>query len=201
MRTYVRTHAHSLAMQEVACERVIPKIVCTRASFCDDDLDNEANNNNNNNSISITNNNNNCEGKRSGHLARQKKIARSRVRRNSRRLTLPASECGRRSSSSSRSPSPICPPRSQRSADVAEDEEVKNLRNCCEAPGYRQYLELLDVPTLFGNNVEWSEPSGDDLSSEWDSDQSFKSEKIEDEEIDNRTVVTKVHITNVKDLL
>ncbi|OXU23897.1 hypothetical protein TSAR_008642 [Trichomalopsis sarcophagae] len=58
-----------------------------------------------------------------------------------------------------------------------------------KASGYRQYLELLDVPSLYWNNVEWSEPSGDDLSSEWDSDQSFKGEKIDDEEIENRAVV------------
>ncbi|XP_016844038.1 inositol-trisphosphate 3-kinase B isoform X1 [Nasonia vitripennis] len=183
-------------MQEVVqCERRIPRIICTRASFCDDDLEPESNNNNNNNNnhaSHVNNNNNNNNNKvHQSHMARQKKIARSRVRRNSRRLTLSASDC-RRSSSSSRSPSPIvcaAEKRSQRSADVAEDEAAKNLLNCCEASGYRQYLELLDVPSLYWNNVEWSEPSGDDLSSEWDSDQSFKCEKIDDEEIENRPVV------------
>lgn len=191
--THTETHTIKVTMQEVVqCKRVIPRIVCTRASFCDDDLETESNNNH---SDHINNNSNKNIKVHQSHMARQKKISRSRVRRNSRRLTLSASDC-RRSSSSSRSPSPIvcaAEKRSQRCTDVAEDEAAKNLMNCCEAPGYRQYLELLDVPSLYWNNVEWSEPSGDDLSSEWDSDQSFKGEKIDDEEIENRLVV-KVYI-------
>ena len=144
-------------MQEAAREgRVIPLIVCTRASLCDEEPEPEANNNNG------------CEPRsKPSALARQRKIARSRVRRNSRRLS--ALDCARRSASSSRSPSPMAPRE--------------------PAPGYRQYLELLEVPAC----PEWSENSGDDLSSEWDSDQSARSGKLtDDEEIENRPIVVKV---------
>lgn len=129
-------------MQET-CERVIPKIVCTRPSFteicniCDEDFDKK----------------------------RQKRVARSRVRRNSRRLSINAD---RRSSSSSRSPSPskytfwdYCRPN-----DQPDFQPLDNSNNCS---GYKQYLQLLQVPQA--NNLEWgSETSADDLSSEWDSD-------------------------------
>ncbi|KOX72437.1 Inositol-trisphosphate 3-kinase B [Melipona quadrifasciata] len=43
------------------------------------------------------------------------------------------------------------------------------LENCS---GYQQYLRLLEVPQV---NLEWGESSGDDLSSEWDSDHADKS--------------------------
>ncbi|XP_076757204.1 inositol 1,4,5-triphosphate kinase 2 isoform X1 [Xylocopa sonorina] len=43
------------------------------------------------------------------------------------------------------------------------------LVNC---PGYQQYLRLLEVPQT---NLEWGEGSGDDLSSEWDSDYTERS--------------------------
>lgn len=38
--------------------------------------------------------------------------------------------------------------------------------------GYQQYLQLLQVPQ---NNLEWGEGSGDDLSSEWESDHTDRS--------------------------
>lgn len=43
------------------------------------------------------------------------------------------------------------------------------LENCS---GYQQYLRLLEVPQI---NLEWGEGSGDDLSSEWDSDHTDRS--------------------------
>ena len=43
------------------------------------------------------------------------------------------------------------------------------LENCS---GYQQYLRLLEVPQV---NLEWGEGSGDDLSSEWDSDYADRS--------------------------
>ncbi|OAD62546.1 Inositol-trisphosphate 3-kinase B [Eufriesea mexicana] len=43
------------------------------------------------------------------------------------------------------------------------------LDNCS---GYQQYLKLLEVPQT---NLEWGEGSGDDLSSEWDSDYTDRS--------------------------
>lgn len=43
------------------------------------------------------------------------------------------------------------------------------LENCS---GYQQYLRLLEVPQV---NLEWGEGSGDDLSSEWDSDHADRS--------------------------
>ncbi|XP_014207858.1 inositol-trisphosphate 3-kinase A [Copidosoma floridanum] len=131
-------------MQEVSCERVIPKIVYTRASLCDEELELDWES---------------SSRKSQSSLARQKRIARSRVRRNSRRSAsscLSASDY-RRSSSSSRSPSPV---RRQKGGDE----------------GYRQYLLDVPAPVLGnGNGLEWGENcSGDDLSSEWDSDQSAK---------------------------
>jgi hypothetical protein len=78
---------------------------------------------------------------------------------------------------------------------MSKDEVAKNRINYCQASGYKQYLELLDVPDFFGSNVEWSEPSGDDLSSEWDSDQSARGDRlIDDEDIDSRIPSTKVRI-------
>lgn len=43
------------------------------------------------------------------------------------------------------------------------------LENCS---GYQQYLRLLEVPQV---NLEWGDGSGDDLSSEWDSDHADRS--------------------------
>ncbi|XP_076244088.1 inositol 1,4,5-triphosphate kinase 2 isoform X1 [Calliopsis andreniformis] len=52
--------------------------------------------------------------------------------------------------------------------DLISGEQV--CLNGCS--GYQQYLRLLEVPQT---NLEWGEGSGDDLSSEWDSDYTDKS--------------------------
>lgn len=138
-------------MQEAPRVVVIPRIVCTRPSVCEDDDNNNCNSDVN---LKTTRNNNNC------NVSRQRKIARSRVRRNSRRLQA----CRGSSSSSSRSPSP-----NHRNTN-------NNLRRNSHAitTGYKQYLELLQVPTCAnGHSLEFAEASDNDLSSEWsDSDQS-----------------------------
>ena len=133
-------------MQAIHQDRVIPKIICPHHHYVHEDYDNLIN----------------CEkqqNSRNLNFIRQRKISRTRVRRNPKRLininnnNHNNNELLRRSSSSSsRSPSPI------------RKEPV--------VTGYKQYLELLQVPS---NGLEFGEASGDDLSSEWDSDQSFKS--------------------------
>ena len=157
-------------------ERVIPTIVCPQQHLFEDT-----------DHLII------CERQNRQGLARQRKIARSRVRRNSRRQLTPCNTANvnnstnvnsnnscepssrRSSSSSSRSPSPV-------RTRIHSDDDGKAGENSEPAKGYKQYLELLQVPSANGQgNLEWSEPSGDDLSSEWDSDQSFKSLRIEDD--------------------
>lgn len=146
-----------LRMQET--EMMVPTIVCTRASFSDcgshheDDSANEK-------KLSL----------------KQRRIARPKARRNSRRLSIPID---RHSPSSSRSPSPI----SHSCIDKIQDtigklqksravELSKNARSRENISGYGQYAKLLSVPQIFSSSIEWGEPSGDDLSSEWESDQS-----------------------------
>lgn len=91
---------------------------------------------------------------------RQLRLARTRSRcSNSKRC-----ERDESTSSSSRSPSP--------SKRAAEQQQCTT--------GYQQYLnQLLKVPQwdYSSNGLEYGEASGDDLSSEWDSDQS-ESKKI-----------------------
>ncbi|CAD1479665.1 unnamed protein product [Heterotrigona itama] len=162
----------------------------------------------------------------------QRRITRSKSRRRSRRLSSSIVE-HRRSTSSSRSPSPSClssqSEQDQLHREVNENDEerkdciVERLRNsfieckdqerkslklkthgtgvsvrsdeihlehkrsprcnkcqsnkgdeaCLEnCSGYQQYLRLLEVPQV---NLEWGEGSGDDLSSEWDSDHADRS--------------------------
>lgn len=190
-------------MQQVTCERIVPKIIYTRASLCDDDLELNENSLLNNKKCSITTTFNN-----SINLARQKKISRSRVRRNSKRssssstlLTNDQFFCRRSSSSSSNSQNSSSRRKKQFHSDDDDDvdqdyynnnDDDKNNRyfnnknNKSTVGGYGQYL--LDVPAFNGNHCEWSEPSGDDLSSEWDSDQSLKSDKTNNinDEIQNQ---------------
>ncbi|KAG7198703.1 hypothetical protein KM043_001698 [Ampulex compressa] len=120
---------------------------------------------------------------------RQRRFVRSRNRRNSRRLLANFLDRGS-SSSSSRSASP-CPserdarPRGWRAVEVEGEvegegegegeerrEEAEDDPEEDRCPGYRQYLRLLAVPQ---SPLEWAEASGDDLSSEWDSDYTDRS--------------------------
>lgn len=55
-------------------------------------------------------------------------------------------------------------PRCSKCTRAQNNKEEACLNNCS---GYQQYLRLLEVPQA---NLEWGEGSGDDLSSEWDSD-------------------------------
>ncbi|XP_076669795.1 inositol 1,4,5-triphosphate kinase 2 isoform X1 [Andrena cerasifolii] len=55
-------------------------------------------------------------------------------------------------------------PRCSKCTRAQNSKEEACLNNCS---GYQQYLRLLEVPQA---NLEWGEGSGDDLSSEWDSD-------------------------------
>ncbi|XP_028981798.1 inositol-trisphosphate 3-kinase A isoform X2 [Diachasma alloeum] len=140
-------------------ERIIPTIVCTKASFNDCGSHHE---------------DDSAGDKR---MMKQRRIARPRVRRNSRRLSITID----RHSSSSRSPSPIPHPRvdkiqgtigkAQRPKASLGAQSVMN-GDWGKCSGYRQYAQLLDVPQVFSSSIEWGEPSGDDLSSEWESDQS-----------------------------
>lgn len=135
-------------------DHVIPTIVCTRVNFGENGLHTDE----------IE-----CERK-----SKNKRIARSRTRRNSRRLSINLA----RSSSSSRSPSPLATKYRSSSDDLkrAEVQQEADVNVPFGSPGYREYLQLLNVPTLgYAQNLEWSENSGDDLSSEWDSDQSARS--------------------------
>lgn len=161
------------------CERLIPKIVCTKANFTD--------------SCVVLHHEDEilCEKRL---LTRQRRIGRPRVRRNSRRLSITQD---RHSSSSSRSPSPS--PNTHQTR-LTSDIPVSQTRFNCDfindkfeghllvdninssinntTSGYGQYLQLLQVPqSSFTSSsttslIEWGEPSGDDLSSEWESDHS-----------------------------
>ena len=141
-------------MQETF-EKVIPTIVCTRVNFGENGLHTDEFD---------------CERK-----SKNRRIARSRARRNSRRLSININ----RSSSSSRSPSPLSSsPKVISSQEDLKRSEIKEEPEVVApfSPGYREYLQLLNVPsTGLSQNLEWSENSGDDLSSEWDSDQSGRS--------------------------
>ena len=142
-------------MQETY-DKVIPTIVCTRVNFSENGLHTDEFD---------------CERK-----SKNKRIARSRARRNSRRLSVNLNRC----SSSSRSPSPLSGSQKTRSSseDLRAEAQLKVETDVVApfSPGYREYLQLLNVPSTGSTpNLEWSETSGDDLSSEWDSDQSGKS--------------------------
>uniref|UniRef100_A0A0C9Q410 Kinase n=1 Tax=Fopius arisanus TaxID=64838 RepID=A0A0C9Q410_9HYME len=142
-------------------KRMIPTIVCTKPSFSDCGSHHE---------------DDSAGDKRM--VTKQRRISRPRVRRNSRRLSVPVDR--ERNSSSSRSPSPNPRCRIEKIQDVEIvriepefiDRSVVNSRDCDKCSGYRQYAQLLDVPHVFSTSLEWGEPSGDDLSSEWESDQS-----------------------------
>nr|XP_012154440.1 PREDICTED: uncharacterized protein LOC105664391 [Megachile rotundata] len=142
----------------------------------------------------------------------QRRMMRSRNRRHSRRFS--TSIVDRRSPSSSRSPSPsFNRSRShiETSTDDPEDQDETRITNClsdndksdvnCKnkhsrycgctkenngetCTGYQQYLELLQVPS---SNLEWGEGSGDDLSSEWESDHTDRS---------NERTIPKVTVRN-----
>ncbi|XP_076168409.1 inositol 1,4,5-triphosphate kinase 2 isoform X6 [Ptiloglossa arizonensis] len=60
-------------------------------------------------------------------------------------------------------------PRCDKCVRGQSNKEETCLNNCS---GYQQYLRLLQVPQT---NLEWGEGSGDDLSSEWDSDHTDRS--------------------------
>ena len=162
-------------MQETY-ERMIPKIICTKVNFTDN----------------CASNHHDEEIQCDRRLAvKARRIGRSRIRRNSRRLSITQD----RQSSSSRSPSPspiIQTNRltSESATSVCYDSRSKYERSSvkvegrerdentiiqCDSPtsGYGEYLQLLEVPqSSFVSSLEWGEPSGDDLSSEWESDHS-----------------------------
>lgn len=148
-------------------DKVIPTIVCTRVNFGENGLHTDE----------IE-----CERK-----LKNKRIARSRSRRNSRRLSINLT----RSSSSSRSPSPLSSAAKFRSsAEDLKRSEAEADVNVPFSPGYREYLQLLNVPSSgYSQNLEWSENSGDDLSSEWDSDQSARSLDIRNVDNINSKVI------------
>lgn len=102
-------------------------------------------------------------------LSKQKRISRSRSKRNPRRLSI---STDRQSSSSSRSPSP--PSNDDRNPrDTRVNKRSLQFNNSNEtSAGYKEYLQLLTVPHPNYALLEWGEASGDDLSSEWDSDYS-----------------------------
>ncbi|XP_015596515.1 inositol-trisphosphate 3-kinase A isoform X1 [Cephus cinctus] len=151
-------------MQETI-ERMIPKIIYTTAALSDgcnvagaDEKDGERR-----------------------ILGRHRRITRSRSWRNSRRTSFSSD---RLSSSSSRSPSPpvIEHHHEHHQHEGADHDDLANqLENTIgtddaqsraieNSSGYGEYLQLLSVPQLNSNPLEWGEASGDDLSSEWDSD-------------------------------
>lgn len=121
-------------------------------------------------------------------ITKYRRTARPRVRRNSRRLSISIDQ---HSSSSSRSPSPSPVSHGHSSYEKPlmrvkyedangffEGQEIEWKEQDVQSnektsSGYGQYLQLLKVPqSNFSLCLEWGEPSGDDLSSEWESDQS-----------------------------
>ncbi|XP_014229636.1 serine-rich adhesin for platelets isoform X1 [Trichogramma pretiosum] len=196
----VAAAGHKRSQELAAKPRVIPRIVYTRPSFCNDEESATAactiSNSSAVSSSSSSSSNNNVSavviGKLSAAAAaaaaaaanrkslqqsttttttiapRHRKIARSRVKRSCSRR--PSS----RSSSSSRSPSPAA-------ANHANDNTKRVIisnGSDNDATGYSQYL--LQVPLQSyqqqhgaPGQFDWSDNSNDDLSSEWDSDQSL----------------------------
>ncbi|XP_053594479.1 inositol-trisphosphate 3-kinase A isoform X2 [Microplitis demolitor] len=149
------------------CGMMIPTIVYTKPSLSDCSYDEDKSNGSAAGSES------------SKKFVRHRRPSRSRVRRNSRRLSISRDEY---SSSSSRSPSPSTNHYFNESlikfagdVNLGDDEDVdgknkSDIKN--NSTGYGQYLQLLQVPQINSLNLEWGEPSGDDLSSEWESDYS-----------------------------
>lgn len=165
-------------MQET-CGMMIPTIVYTKPSLSDCSFDEDSK----------------SPGSESPKKnVRQRRPSRSRVRKSSRRLSINRDE---HSSSSSRSPSPSRQHINESlikfaaEIEIAADEDdnldqdhldKSNDRECESSQknkffknngtGYGEYLQLLQVPQINSLNLEWGEPSGDDLSSEWESDYS-----------------------------
>ncbi|KAK0085458.1 hypothetical protein PV325_005186 [Microctonus aethiopoides] len=123
---------------------------------------------------------------------RQRRMTRSRARRNSRKLSISIDSY---SSSSSRSPSPspgshgrnyfnehqrpLIKVKYEDTNGLIENHQIernyedKVSSSIGTTSGYGYYLKLLQVPqSNFSLQLEWGEPSGDDLSSEWESDYS-----------------------------
>ncbi|KAH0554221.1 hypothetical protein KQX54_008608 [Cotesia glomerata] len=161
------------------CGIMIPTIVYTKPSLSDCSFDED---------------NKSTGSETPKKYVRQRRPSRSRVRRNSRRLSINRDE---HSSSSSRSPSPSRQYFNESLIKFAADIEIaadeddnldqdhqdKSNERECESTqknkffknngtGYGEYLQLLKVPQTNSLNLEWGEPSGDDLSSEWESDYS-----------------------------
>nr|XP_046488764.1 uncharacterized protein LOC124222149 [Neodiprion pinetum] len=102
-------------------------------------------------------------------FSKQKRLSRSRSKRNPRKLS--AASADRQSSSSSRSPTPPCRNVANRCKRILSKSQG-DVDTESPSSGYKEYLQLLTVPHPNSALLEWGEASGDDLSSEWESDYS-----------------------------
>ncbi|XP_046749833.1 uncharacterized protein LOC124413348 [Diprion similis] len=127
------------------------------------------------------------------HFSKQKRLSRSRSKRNPRKLS--AASADRQSSSSSRSPTPPCRNAANRGKRIPSNVKSHHGDVDTESPssGYKEYLQLLTVPHQNSAVLEWGEASGDDLSSEWESD--YSESKYQLDSIDSKSDISEVNYT------